>query len=142
MHSMAQGAIETTSEARRSRTRREITAYARRLTAKVGLQGFTVEDLCEHAGISRRTYFNYFPGKEHAVVGNHTDERDGAAVIAFLDGRPAGTVGISPNLLDDLAQFAIAHMRAIGLTADEASAFIAATEKEPRLFEHHMRRAE
>jgi AcrR family transcriptional regulator len=150
MHSMSQSATDaslapgaaTPSQVRRARTRREITAYARRLTAKSGLQGFTVEDLCEHAGISRRTFFNYFPGKEQAVIGEHGDSLDEAAVEAFLDGRPAGTKGISPTLLEDLLAVAIAHFEAIGLTPQEAGAFFAAAHREPRLVEQLMRRGE
>lgn len=127
---------------RRAATRRQITAYARRLTAKSGLQGFTVEDLCEHAGISRRTFFNYFPGKEQAVIGEHGDGIDPAAVDAFLNGGEAGTNGISPTLLDDLLTLAAAHFEVIGLTPEEAGAFFAAAHREPKLIEQLMRRGE
>ncbi|MCW4386287.1 TetR/AcrR family transcriptional regulator [Salinibacterium sp. SYSU T00001] len=142
MTDAAETRTPTASESRRARTRREITEYARRLTARSGLQGFTVEDLCEHAGISRRTFFNYFPGKEQAVIGEHSDSVDEDAVATFLAGRPEGTVGISPTLLDDLLAFAIAHFQTIGLTPEEASAFFAAAHREPRLIEQLMRRGE
>lgn len=147
MHSMIESASTdaralSPSEARRAATRREITAYARRLTAREGLQGFTVEDLCEHAGISRRTFFNYFPGKEQAVIGEHDDGLDPAAIERFLEGRPEGTVGISPNLLDDLLSFSASHFEMIGLTPEEANAFFEAAHREPRLVEQLMRRGE
>jgi AcrR family transcriptional regulator len=137
---VTESAIETPAELRRARTRREITAYARRLTAKSGLQGFTVEDLCEHVGISRRTFFNYFPGKDQAVLGHDSDEFDPAAVEAFLAGRPDGVTGISPTLLDDLVDFTIANFETVGLTPEGAQGFIAAVQKEPRLMEQLMRR--
>nr|WP_325209384.1 TetR family transcriptional regulator [Salinibacterium sp.] len=127
---------------RRAELRRDITAYARRLTATSGLQGFTVEDLCEHAGISRRTFFNYFPGKEQAVIGEYGDGVDTAAVDAFLDGRSDGIKGISPNLLEDLLTLAAAHFAVIGLTPAEAGAFFAAAHREPKLVEQLMRRGE
>lgn len=139
---MIKSAVDTPSERRRAHTRREITAYARRLTATSGLQGFTVEDLCEHVGISRRTFFNYFPGKDQAVVGHHSDEFDPVAVETFLAGRPADTVGISQTLLDDLVAFAVSHLDSVGLTPAEAHEFIAAVHAEPRLFEQLMRRGE
>lgn len=139
---MIQSANASPSELRRARTRRDITAYARRLTATSGLQGFTVEDLCEHVGISRRTFFNYFPGKDQAVLGHDSDEFDPAAVEAFLAGRPEGTTGVSPNLLDDLVTFAISNFDTVGLTPGEAHGFIAAVRKEPRLLEQLMRRGE
>ncbi|MDR3475248.1 MAG: TetR family transcriptional regulator [Devosia sp.] len=33
-----------------------------------GLDGVTIEDICKAAGISQRTFFNYFPFKEAAFV--------------------------------------------------------------------------
>ncbi|MGN0042882.1 TetR/AcrR family transcriptional regulator [Rhodococcus sp. (in: high G+C Gram-positive bacteria)] len=52
------------------RTRAALVEHARTLTARRGLAGFTVEELCEHVGVSRRTFFNYFASKEDAVLGN------------------------------------------------------------------------
>ncbi|MBG6191909.1 AcrR family transcriptional regulator [Arthrobacter sp. CAN_A212] len=45
-------------------TRSAICDTARRLTIDKGLSGFTVEELCEQVGISRRTFFNYFPPRK------------------------------------------------------------------------------
>jgi len=110
-----------------------VTTLARRLTAERGLSGFTVEELCEQVGISRRTFFNYFDTKEQAVIGQHEDWLDGPTVEAFLAARPAGTVGLSPTLMSDLADLAIAHMHLVGVTTDEAREFIAAVDREPQL---------
>lgn len=38
-----------------------------------GFDGFTMDDLAESAGVSRRTLFNYFPGKADAVLGAPSD---------------------------------------------------------------------
>ncbi|RII14182.1 Transcriptional regulator, TetR family [Streptomyces sp. YIM 130001] len=38
------------------------------LVLEHGLAGVTVEDIAEAAGISRRTFFNYFPSKKAAVI--------------------------------------------------------------------------
>lgn len=54
---------------RRRRTARDITDCAQRLTAERGLDGFTMDELATEAGVSRRTLFNYFGGKESAVLG-------------------------------------------------------------------------
>ena len=42
---------------------------AQQLTEQHGLDGFTMEELAEAAGVSRRTLFNYYPGKIDAVLG-------------------------------------------------------------------------
>lgn len=55
--------------ARKKRTTVALIREARRLTALVGLGGFTVDEVCEAVGISRRTFFNYFSSKDDAVIG-------------------------------------------------------------------------
>ncbi|PPL14240.1 TetR/AcrR family transcriptional regulator [Microterricola pindariensis] len=89
------------------RTRRELTGNARRLTVEHGLNGFTVEELCEIVGVSRRTFFNYFPSKEDAVIGHRDDGLDAEALTDFINARPADCVGLSPTLLDDLLEMVI-----------------------------------
>lgn len=56
-------------ERKREATYAALSAHARELTAARGLGGFTVEELAEAAGVSRRTFFNYFEAKEDAVLG-------------------------------------------------------------------------
>jgi AcrR family transcriptional regulator len=110
-----------------------VTTLARRLTAERGLNGFTVDELCEQVGISRRTFFNYFATKEQAVIGRQEDWLDPGTVETFLAARSAGTVGLSPALMADLADLAIGHMHSVGVTPDEAREFIAAVDREPQL---------
>lgn len=50
-------------------TYRAISSAARQLVQQRGLDPVTVEDIADAAGISTRTFFNYFPCKEDAVVG-------------------------------------------------------------------------
>lgn len=88
------------------RTRIAITEQARKLTAMYGLSGYTVEDICTPAGISRRTFFNYFASKEAAVVGHPPDALDSDAMRRFMAGGVADGQ-ISPDLLDDLMEAAI-----------------------------------
>ena len=123
---------------RRAQSRLAVTTLARRLTAERGLTGFTVDELCEQVGISRRTFFNYFDTKEQAVIGQHEDWLDELAVAVFLAARPDGLVGLSPTLMADLAELAITHMHLVGVTPEEAREFIAAVDREPQLLRAFM----
>ncbi|WP_181420492.1 TetR/AcrR family transcriptional regulator [Curtobacterium sp. MCBD17_023] len=49
--------------------RRSMVSEARRAVVDGGLQGFTIEQLCERVGVSRRTFFNHFASKEDVVLG-------------------------------------------------------------------------
>ena len=53
----------------RAATSQRITLCALRLAHDHGFDGFTMDDLAEAAEVSRRTLFNYFPGKVDAVLG-------------------------------------------------------------------------
>ena len=67
---------------RRLRTRSELVGEARRLTAEHGLAGFTIEQLCEAVGISRRTFFNHFASKDALATGLLARLRDRSATDA------------------------------------------------------------
>lgn len=73
-------------ERKRIATRRAIEAAAVRIAADRGLDGATVEEIARVAGVSPRTFFNYFATKEEAVLGAVPELVDGPAVDAFLDG--------------------------------------------------------
>lgn len=60
-----------------------------------GLDGFTMEDLAEAAEVSRRTLFNYFPGKVDAVLGPEV-ALPAEALETFVAGGPTG------DLVEDL----------------------------------------
>jgi len=135
MHYMTESAATGVRERRMIETRRALTDTARRLTAQRGFSGFTVEELCEAVGVSRRTFFNYFRSKDDAVVGYGADEVDDEAVAEFLARGPSG----GRNLVPELLEFSLAHMRRIGLTPQAAADFIAAIEREPELMHRMMR---
>ncbi|GAB3651946.1 TetR family transcriptional regulator [Zhihengliuella somnathii] len=61
-------------ERRKEATYEALVAHARELTMKHGLAGFTVEELAEAAGVSRRTFFNYFQTKDDAVLGVRVED--------------------------------------------------------------------
>ncbi len=86
-------------EARRRETELRIHRCALRLTDDHGLDGWTMEELAAASDVSRRTLFNYFPGKVDAVLGT-TPELPAEALAAFHAGGPTG------RLVDDLAALA------------------------------------
>ncbi|MDO5750518.1 MAG: helix-turn-helix domain-containing protein [Rothia sp. (in: high G+C Gram-positive bacteria)] len=61
-------------ERRRARTWQAIHAAASTLAATKGLRETTIEQIAEQAGVSTRTFFNYFATKEDAILGISTLE--------------------------------------------------------------------
>ncbi|MDP5308117.1 TetR/AcrR family transcriptional regulator [Paracoccus spongiarum] len=58
---------------RRIRTARKIQATAVDLAARHGLANVTIDEIARDAGISTRTFFNYYPYKEAALMGPPPD---------------------------------------------------------------------
>ncbi|GAA3335490.1 hypothetical protein GCM10020358_04020 [Amorphoplanes nipponensis] len=69
-------------------TWRLVHAAALRLMTERGFDAVSVDDIVAAAGISRRTFFNYFAGKESVVF--DPDPDDPALWAALLAERPAG----------------------------------------------------
>lgn len=59
----------TLRDRRRLQTSREIQRAALSLALRHGYDHLTTEMIAAEAGISQRTFFNYFPNKEAAIVG-------------------------------------------------------------------------
>ncbi|MGW6173922.1 TetR/AcrR family transcriptional regulator [Arthrobacter sp. NPDC055138] len=132
-------------ERKRAATRSAITASARLLTARSGVSGFTVEEVCERAGISRRTFFNYFPTKEDAILGYPGDDIPEALAEAFIAGGGGttgggGTAGgaLSASLWPDFIELAVGMMESMAMTRAEVIALKDAITAEPRLMEKAM----
>jgi AcrR family transcriptional regulator len=121
-------------ERKRAATRAAITAVARSLTAERGLNGYTLEEVCEQAGISRRTFFNYFPSKEDAIIGHVDDEFPAEVVEDFLRGGAASPPGeISATLFQDLTTLMLRMSERMSSSEEETRQLIRVIRKEPQL---------
>ena len=76
-------------ERKKVATRKALSAAALRLALENGMANVRVGDIADAAGVSLRTYNNYFPSAEAAVVAAITDQR-AARVAAALRDRPPG----------------------------------------------------
>ncbi|TDV41118.1 TetR/AcrR family transcriptional regulator [Actinophytocola oryzae] len=75
-------------ERKKVATREAISAAALRLAVENGADNVRVDDIAAAAGVSPRTYNNYFASREQAIVAAVTAER-AARVAAALRARPA-----------------------------------------------------
>ena len=94
-------------ERKKVATRLALHAAALQLVAERGLEHVSVDDIAERADVSPRTFFNYFPTKDDAVLGLDPDA--GRQQVESLLARPAGE---SP--IESLR--AVARAQAAGLT--------------------------
>lgn len=76
-------------ERKKLASRQALTVAALRLARERGVAAVTVEDIAAEAGLSPRTFFNYFPTKEAAFVGD--DFARAEAFIAAVVAAPPGT---------------------------------------------------
>lgn len=90
-HSSSSGGTDRSTpglrEAKKLRTREAMHRAAVELLGEHGAAHVTVEMIAERAGVSTRTFFNYWPSKESAMLGLSPD-RDHRA-IELLRRRPA-----------------------------------------------------
>lgn len=77
-------------ERKRRATRRAIQQAALRIAIEDGLGAVTVDEISRRADVSPRTFFNYFPSKEQAILGDDPQLPDDAALQVFVDGGPSG----------------------------------------------------
>src|SRR5689334_15164831 len=73
-------------ERKKEATRQAMHEAAVRLAVKHGLDGVTVEAIADTVGVSRRTFSNYFTGKEEALL--YSDQRWITRLLALVDARP------------------------------------------------------
>jgi len=129
MHTMSISAPTNRRQRKMQETAARLTSVSRRLTVEHGLSGFTIEEVCREVDVSRRTFFNYFPSKEDAVLGVDPDDQLQLFAQEFLARKPGGW----DKVLDDLVDLVIEHFESAGIDANGHAEFVAAIEREPRL---------
>ncbi|NRQ36899.1 TetR family transcriptional regulator [Nonomuraea sp. NN258] len=85
-------------EQKKQATREALRAAALRLALERGPDNVRVDDIAEAAGVSPRTYNNYFSSREQAIVAAVTGEREARVAAAMAD-RPAG-VGLADAVIE------------------------------------------
>jgi AcrR family transcriptional regulator len=119
-------------ERKRRATRLAIQQAALRIAIEDGLAAVTVDEISRRADVSPRTFFNYFPNKEGAILGEDPTLADDAARAAFVAGGPTG------DLLADLGALLVHSTRELieerGLIEERQQVLRAA----PELFSRRM----
>lgn len=85
-------------EQKKKATREALREAALRLALERGPDNVRVDDIAEAAGVSPRTYNNYFSSREQAIVAAVTTERE-TRVAAAVTARPA-TVCLADAVID------------------------------------------
>ncbi|MDQ0374279.1 TetR/AcrR family transcriptional regulator [Cellulomonas humilata] len=118
---------------RKKRARREALIDAtHRLVAEHGLDAVTVEAICEEAGVSARTFFNYFETKDDAVLGHTPWPLDSDAAETFATGGPTG------HLLADLQTLVTSFLTDAPIGRQRLTRALELAAKEPRLLARHL----
>ena len=118
---------------RKKRARREaLVEAAQTLVLERGFDAVTVEDICAEVGVSPRTFFNYFPSKDDAVLGLEDLAVRPEIVATFVGGGPTGA------LLDDL-EVVVADVLAQQIVTPERMArTLELVQREPHLVTRHV----
>lgn len=93
-------------ERKRIATRNAIQRAVLTLALDRGFDGVTVEEISHAAGVSPRTFFNYFPTKEAAVIGDLPEMPGPDAIERFVEAGPGESMldGIRDLLLATVDQ--------------------------------------
>lgn len=125
---MTAGVRESNKRARRG----ALIDAAQALVAEHGLDAVTVEMISARAGVSPRTFFNYFDTKDDAVLGFEHHDLDPRIVRVFTEGGPTGA------LMTDLQVLAAALLTAHAGSHGRAERALALVQSEPRLLQRHL----
>lgn len=125
-------------ERRKSETTRSLVAEARRLFSLHGLSGFTVEELCDAVGVSRRTFFNYFASKDDAVIGVAIRDTEDELDDAFVAGGNPEQDALSPTLFDDFVQLLVDRWNRSDVDTGGMRGVAESIKHEPRLLARMM----
>lgn len=89
-------------ERKRLATRRAIQLAAVELASERGFDRVTIDEISHAANVSPRTFFNYFPSKESAVIGELPQLPDEERINGFIEAGPRVAIldGISDVLIE------------------------------------------
>ncbi len=110
-------------ETKKLGTRNALVDAALRLSAERGYDGFTIADLVNTVGVSRRTFSNYFSGKAECVAA--ASDRWMDASLELIDAAPPGV-----RITDLLRQ--VLHAVADHI-AESGAEFVALAASEPEV---------
>lgn len=118
---------------RKKRARRAaLIDAAQLLVAQHGLDAVTVEMISAEAGVSARTFFNYFESKDDAVLGAEDTSLSEDVVRTFVEGGPTG------RLLSDLQVVVASVLGSAGEAHDRMKRAMDLMQQEPRLLQRHV----
>jgi AcrR family transcriptional regulator len=89
-------------ERKKHATRKALREAALRLAMERGPDNVRIDDIADAAGVSPRTYNNYFSSREQAIVAAVTAERE-ARIAAAVAARPAG-VPLADAVIEAIVQ--------------------------------------
>lgn len=109
---------------RRYATAKRIQTAAIQLALQDGLTNITTESIAHAAGVSARTFFNYYPYKEAAIMGPPSNYPvDSAEAFVQSNGR----------LIDDLDRLITAHLSRFLNERETLSHVLRLSETDPKL---------
>ena len=111
-------------ETRRFKTAKRIQAAAVELAVRDGLANVTTEAIARHADISTRTFFNYYPYKEAALMGPPPDYPPAASEVF---------VASTGRLIDDLGHLIEAHLTRFLDEREMISHLLALSDRDAKL---------
>jgi len=118
---------------RKKRARRAALIDAtHRLVEEHGLDAVTVDAICAEAGVSTRTFFNYFETKDDAVLGHVPWPGDSEASATFAAGGPTG------HLLTDLEHLVGSFLLDPPVGRERFARAFEIAAREPRLLARHL----
>ena len=128
--------IETTEiglrERKRIATRRSIQLAAIGLVADNGLDRLTIDEIGRVADISPRTFFNYFPTKEAALIGDTPTIPAGEVIERFV------SAGAEKSILDGIAELLVEASENVAEDHDLTQRRRAVLKQHPQLFAMRM----
>ncbi|RYX83656.1 TetR/AcrR family transcriptional regulator [bacterium] len=111
----------------RERTSVEIHKAAERLALEHGVQETKVEDIAEAAGVSRRTFFNYYVSKEDAILGLRAPILTEEALKQFQEN--------PDHLLNRTVRLIVAVMHSTSVSGDSVKAWVERKKQFPALMD-------